>query len=584
MKKAATSGFWCFWFLYLLAGSFFPAVGKAQTNENGSKVVSLSEPEKAWLQQHPVVYWGVDPYWPPFSSLDEQGRASGINVEIVELIAKRTGLNVRLVKTATWSETLRKTSTGEIHFIGGIARTEKRERLQNLHFSEAYCSFPTAIITRKDMPFLTSLNELVSKKIALPRNYATTEELLRAYPNTHVVLTDTEEQSMLMVAGNEADATALNLASASHIVHMRGLANLKISGFTDVDFFLRMAVRNDLPELHSILGKGLATLDKKEVEAIYSKYILPETLAELHWKAWRRRALYFILITGTALVGVLLWNRKLAAEIRRRKAAEKDLGQARDRLEEHARKLDHHAAEMEGLNRKLVSVNKDLESFSYTVSHDLKSPLRRLRSFVDLLQEDSGDTLNVEGREYLTIVNHEARRMSELIEDLLAFARIGRAEIHPTPVNLEQLVTEVVREVQVENKGREIIWQIGPLPEMPCDRGLLRQAIANLIDNAVKFTRGRTPARINIGTLSAKPEDKEVVFYIQDNGSGFDMKYVNALFHPFERLHSQEEFEGTGIGLANVQRIIQRHGGRIWAEGEVNKGATFYFSLIRKMA
>src|SRR4051812_2232680 len=126
MKEAATSGLWYFWFLCLLTGIFFPAIGKAQTNVNGSKVVKLSESERAWLQQHPIVYWGVDPDWPPFSSFDKEGRASGINIEIVELIAKRAGLHLKLVKTPTWSETLHKTDTGEIHFIGGIVRTEER--------------------------------------------------------------------------------------------------------------------------------------------------------------------------------------------------------------------------------------------------------------------------------------------------------------------------------------------------------------------------------------------------------------------------------------------------------------------------
>ncbi|EEF62230.1 sensor histidine kinase [Pedosphaera parvula] len=586
MKRTATRDLRLIWILCLLAGSFLvTAIGNAQTNLNVSKPVRLSEAEKAWLRQHPVVYWGVDPHWPPFSSFDRQGRASGINVEMVELIAKRAGLNIKLVQTPAWSETLRKADTREIDFIGGIARTEERERLHGLKFTEAYCSFPTAIITRENTPFFTPLEELIkSLRIALPRNYATTEELLRDYSGARAVLTDTEEESMLAVAGNKADATVLNLASASYIVHMRGLANLKISGFTDPEFYLRLAVRNDMPELHSILEKGLATIDKREAEAIYAKYILPGTLEEINWRTWRRRVIYFILIGGAALVGALLWNRKLAGEIRRREAAEIDLRRVRDQLEKHTRELDRHATEMQGLNERLVSANKDLESFSSSVSHDLKSPLRRLRSFVDLLQEDAGDTLNAEGRECLAIINHEARRMGQLIEDLLAFSRVGRSEMHLAPVNLEQLVNEVVRDVQLETKGREIIWQIEPLPEVRGDRALLRQAVVNLIDNAVKFTRGRSPARINFGVLPAKPDDKEVTFYIRDNGSGFDMNYAYAIFEAFQRLHSQEEFEGTGIGLANVQRIIQRHGGRVWAEGEVNKGATFYFTLPRKMS
>jgi signal transduction histidine kinase len=584
MKRMSTGGLRLIWFLCLLAGGFLTtAIGNAQTNLNVSKQVNLSEAEKAWLRQHPVVYWGVDPYWPPFSSFDLQGRASGINVEMVELIAKRTGLKLKLVQTPAWSETLRKAESGEIGFIGGIARTEEREQSRGLKFTEAYCKFPTAIITRKDTPFFTPLAKILkTRRIALPRNYATTEELLKDYPEAQLVLKDTEEESMLAVAGNEADATVLNLASASHIVHMRGLTNLKISGFIDHEFFLRLAVRNDLPELHAILEKGRATISKREAEAIYAKYLLPETQAEIHLRAWRRRAIYFMLIGGATLVGVLLWNRKLAGEIRRRKAAEKDLRQARDSLEEHAQELGRHAKEMQRLNERLAGANKDLESFSYSVSHDLKSPLRRLRSFADLLQEDSGQTLNEEGKECLTIITHEASRMSELIEALLAFSRVGGGEMHLARVDLNQLVNEVVHGVQLETKEREIIWEIESLPEVWCDRGLVRLVVANLIDNAVKFTRGRTPARIAMGVMPGKPEDKEVVFHVRDNGSGFDMKYAGDLFTAFKRLHTQEEFEGSGIGLANVQRIIHRHGGRVWAEGEVNKGATFYFSLPKK--
>src|SRR5581483_10866767 len=224
-----------------------------------------------------------------------------------------------------WSETLQKAAAGEIDFVGGIARTEERERLLGLHFTEVFCDFPTAIVTRKDMPFLTTMSSLKTQRIAVVRDYATTELLRKRYPDAHFVVTDSEEQSMLMVAANKADATVVNLASAGYVVHMRGLTDLKISGFTKADFFLSLAVRNGAPELHSILEKGLATIDDREKETIYASYIVAETRHEINWKVWRRRAIYAVLLGAVTTLLVLLWNRSLVRQIRLREAAETDL-------------------------------------------------------------------------------------------------------------------------------------------------------------------------------------------------------------------------------------------------------------------
>lgn len=177
----------------------------------------------------------------------------------------------------------------------------------------------------------------------------------------------------------------------------------------------------------------------------------------------------------------------------------------------------------------------------------------------------------------MMMILDSAKRMGDLIDDLLAFSRVGRAEIKKTMVSLEQVVKEALSEVRQETEGRNIVWRIDALPEVYGDRSLLRLALVNLISNAVKFTCTRPQAEIEIRTADGKKD--EIVLCIGDNGVGFDMKYVNKLFGVFQRLHRTEEFEGTGIGLATVQRIIHRHGGRVWAEGLVNKGTTFYFSV-----
>jgi signal transduction histidine kinase len=527
-----------------------------------------------------VVYWGTDPQWPPFSSFDKQHRIYGIDVDMVKLIAMRTGLHLQFVPTQTWSETLLKASNGEIDFVGGIARTDERERLLGLRFTEIFCNFPTAIVTRKDMPFLTSMRELSSKRIVMPRDYASTDTLLLLYPEAHIVLTDNEEQSMLAVSEDEADATALNIASASYFVHMRGLSNLKISGFTEVDFFLSLAVKSGSTELRSILEKGLDSLSPHEKEEIFAKYITPSTRNAIDWRWWRRLVVYSTLAGLLALTAVLLWNRLLAREIGRRKVAEASLQQANERLEEHGRKLDIHARQMEGLNRELTLANQDLEAYSYSVSHDLKAPLRRMRNFADII-EVTAKNLDSETQKAIRGMQQEGKRMDDLIEALLALGRVGRVQMELSSVNLEELAREVVNELQGETQGRELRWKIQFLPTVECDRRLMKQAFVNLLGNAVKFTRGRIPSLVEIGVLPQKPGEEELVFFVKDNGAGFEKNQAGELFEAFHRLHRYEEYEGSGIGLATLKRIIQKHGGRVWAEGEVNQGATFYFSLPR---
>lgn len=226
---------------------------------------------------------------------------------------------------------------------------------------------------------------------------------------------------------------------------------------------------------------------------------------------------------------------------------------------------------------QLQVANKELEAFSYSVSHDLRAPLRHVAGFVELLKGDAGPVLSERSHKYLQTISTSAKRMGDLIDDLLAFSRVGRVEMQKSVVNLNDLVKETLPDLQGETRGRNIVWRIGPLPEVQADRPTLRQVLVNLLANAVKFTRTRDPATIEVG--SAPAENNEVIIFVRDNGAGFDPKYTAKLFGVFQRLHASNEFEGTGIGLANVQRIILRHGGRVWAEGAVGQGATFYFSI-----
>jgi PAS domain S-box-containing protein len=232
--------------------------------------------------------------------------------------------------------------------------------------------------------------------------------------------------------------------------------------------------------------------------------------------------------------------------------------------------LADHAAELE-------AVNRELEAFSYSVSHDLRAPLRHIGGFAALLRQTAATSLDAKGHRLLETIVSAATRMGRLIDDLLAFSRVGRTALEPTDVSLNLLVRDVHREIMTGVDNREIVWGLNDLPAVRGDRALLRLVFTNLLSNAVKYSSTRAHAMIEVGAV--RGSEHEVVVCVRDNGVGFDMKYVSKLFGVFQRLHSAEEFEGTGIGLANVQRIVHRHGGRVWAEGEVNRGAAFFVSL-----
>jgi ABC-type amino acid transport substrate-binding protein/nitrogen-specific signal transduction histidine kinase len=511
--------------------------------------IRLSPEEKQWLDSHPVIRFGSNPRWAPLEFIDKDGIPQGISRDFLQRFGNALGVEFRHVPIPSWWQAQAKLRDGEVDLLSSMTKAGARQ--QDFVFTPPYLSLQTAIFTRQETPYVGSVAELKNLRVATVPGHAMKEYLLSQCPGIKLQDAKDVPAALKMLESGAVDALAGSLLITSHYIQEGGYARIKVAGETGFVYQPAFACRKEWRILVDILDKVLDGIDEQEKNTLVRKW-----MAVTYEQHVDYTKLYKYVAGALALLGLFFyWNRRMAAEIRRRRAVEKSLLKSEEAL---------------------VAANKELEAFSYSVSHDLRAPLRHVAGFVQLLQANSKDRLDETGVRYLEVIAGAARKMGQLIDDLLSFSRTGRAQIHLETIPLGALVDECRRELEPEMKGRTIEWVVGELPEVEADRALLRQVLANLLGNAVKYSRKAAAARI---AVSARREGGEIVVCVRDNGAGFDMKYADKLFGVFQRLHTEAEFDGTGIGLANVRRIVVRHGGRTWAEGEVDKGAAFYFSL-----
>jgi len=382
---------------------------------------------------------------------------------------------------------------------------------------------------------------------------------MSASPLARLLIVDDESPQM------KALCDTLSLEGYSTTGFTSAAGALEVLGEQDFDLLLTDLM---MPEMDGItLLKAAQSIAPDLVAIVMTGHAAIDTAV----KAMQAGALDYIVkpFKLNAILPVL--NRALA--VRRLRIANRQLEES---VRARTRELEAANRQLEAVNRELEAVNRELESFSYSVSHDLRAPLRTVQGFCQAYMEDFRVSIPPDGLPLLEHVASGARRMGQLIEDLLALSQLGRKPLVRSNIALESLVDRLVAELRSRDPARAVDVRIGRLRECEGDASLIEQVMVNLLSNAFKFTRGREPAIIDVGS---RRDGGEIVYFVRDNGAGFDMRYAAKLFGVFQRLHSVSEFEGTGVGLSIVQRIVSRHGGRIWAESEPGKGAAFYFTL-----
>ncbi|MGA3006792.1 MAG: transporter substrate-binding domain-containing protein [Opitutaceae bacterium] len=519
----------------------------------GAQAINFTPAQRAWLSAHPHIRVGCDPNWPPFSSVDASGRISGIDADMLALLSQRLGVDFQLSTAPTWSAVYAKALAREVDVLAGTARTPERE--PHFCFTRPYESFPVVIITRTDAPFLGSVQDLNGQVVAAARDYAPTLDLQRDYPGIHLVLCETVDESMQLVARGKADAVVTNLANASFIIKTRGLTDLKVAGTMPTNFELRYAVRTDWPELAGILDQGIASLTPADQQALDDRWIRIDYANVVRWDVIWKTATAIVLCVAAAIALILSRSRRLAYELGQRLRLQGELEDSRDRL---------------------TQLNEEKAELIRMAAHDLRGPLTGVLLNLDLAQQGG-----VKPEDALSRIRNHVEQMIMLMTDLLDSESLddGRRKLIFTAVDLAVVVRDAVAagaSAAERKKIRFDLSQVGSVAPALADVGALRQIVENLLSNALKFSSPGSTVRIVLSGWKDR-----VRLEVHDEGPGVQADEVERIFAKHVRGSAKPTAgeKSTGLGLSIVRQLVTAMNGRAWCESTPGHGAVFIVIL-----
>lgn len=498
--------------------------------------------------------YGGDRDFPPYEYLNAQGEPAGLNIDLIRAIARREGFRVRIV-LRSWPETRKALQDGDVD-ISAMYRSTQRAR--EVDFAIPHELLYHEMFVRPGSPVLSSLHDIAGKRVLAQSDTLAADALRELGFGDLLRLLPSEPEALRALVRGEGDLAIVTQTPLRPFAERAEFAGrIRSTGppvlLTEYAFVTRQGRRN----LIEILNQGVAEIKADgEYQEIFDRWLRPDRSASrLRYVTWTAAAILFLALLALA------WNQMLRRRVARQNL---EIGE----LDTSFRELADYQAEIDRANR-------ELEAFSYSVSHDLRAPLRAIDGYTRILLEDYAPKLDEEGRRVCGVICDSVNNMGQLIDDLLNFSRLSRAALSPALVDMHALAAAEYR-----NTGAAApAFELSPLPPAVGDARLLRQVWVNLISNAVKFSSQREQPMIRV---TGQERERDILYTVEDNGAGFDMQYASKLFGVFQRLHSAQEFEGTGVGLAIVQRVVERHGGRVWAESVLGEGATFHFTLPKR--
>ncbi len=515
--------------------------------------IQLSPEEEAWRNGHKIIRVGMSPVVPPLK-FSENGVIKGIEPDYLHLLSEYTGLQFTYV-LSDFSTMDAKIKSGDIDMFLSFYIPE---RLTYMSFTEAFMDFKQVIIARSDAPFLSGISSLQGKKVATLKGVKLFEKLLEPYPGIAVLPVGNTAEMFEAVAGFKADALIARTYSAGYL--MQNYPNLKIAGIAEFppDPF-RYAVRKDYPQLVAIINKAIAAIPRDRHDAVIQRWF---NVRIEYRPNWTQVMLWMLVVGGVfaaLLAFTLFWNRRLAQEVEQRKKVEEQ-----NRL----------------YTEELARSNVDLQQFAYVASHDLQEPLRMISSYLQLIERRYKDRLDEDANVFIHYAVDGANRLQALIGGLLEFSRVRTHGKAFAAVDIGAVLDGVCRDLQplILESGAAMSYE--GMPIITGDEGQIARLLQNLLHNALKFRKKGTAPKIDI---SAETTADQHLFCVRDNGIGIEPQYFERIFTIFQRLHSREEYPGTGIGLSICKRIVERHGGRIWLESTPGTGTSLYFSIPKNL-